>query len=139
MPGTKRSGRKCDWFTDRCAEIIDEEKLLDFVGRVASGKEKEQRATVVRDGNEAHTEIVEVKCSTQDRLAAFKMLADWGIGKPTNLDPHSILPTIQNLINEQAVLKLLYAHNFDGGRNEASGSAFLANRNSPLQTPIPPA
>lgn len=78
----RRPGRPCDWFLERCREILDEEKLLDFVGRVASGKETEQRVVVVRERDSARTEVVEVKCSTQDRLAAFKMLAEWGIGKP---------------------------------------------------------
>ena len=89
--GSKRSGRRCDWFIERCSEILDEQKLLDFVANVASGKETEQRVVVVRAGNEAHTELVDVKCSTQDRLAAFKMLAEWGIGKP-GLIPSYLTP-----------------------------------------------
>lgn len=68
-------GRKADWFRERCAEILDQEKLVDFVGRVAAGRETEDR--FVKDEG-----IIKIACSTRDRLAAFEMLANWGVGKP---------------------------------------------------------
>lgn len=144
MAGTKNSGRRpgrpCDWFLERCREILDEEKLLDFVGGVASGRETEQRVTVVREGNEARIEIVEVKCSTQDRLSAFKMLAEWGVGKPVSLEVTQLVPVVQNLINEQAMLKLLYARNFaDAGRVGSINQAVVAGGPSSLQARTTPA
>ena len=83
-PGGKRNGagRKPDWFKEKCASILERKKLIDFVGRVASGEETEQKVVVVRDGNEAHTEVEEVRASIHDRLYAFEMLANWGVGKP---------------------------------------------------------
>ena len=80
-------GRKCDWFIERCRDIINEEKLVEFVGRVASGKETEQ--VVVRNGS--GFEKVRKENSTHDRLEAFRMLAEWGIGKP-GLIPSCLTP-----------------------------------------------
>lgn len=79
MAGNSNSGRRPDWFRETCQDIICEEKLLEFVGRVASGKEVEQRVVV---NKVTGAEVVEVRCGTADRLAAFKMLAEWGVGKP---------------------------------------------------------
>ncbi len=67
--------RHCDWFIERCAEILDKEKLVEFVGRVASGKEQDHRISRVAT-------VVKIPVSIHDRLEAFKMLAEWGIGKP---------------------------------------------------------
>lgn len=66
--------RRCDWFVERCAEIIKEEKLIEFVGRVAAGKENDHR--LMREG------VMVMPAAIRDRLEAFKMLAEWGIGKP---------------------------------------------------------
>lgn len=71
-------GARASWFIERCNRILSEEKLVEFVGRVACGKETEER--IVRNG----TSFDRVRCevATADRLVAFKMLAEWGIGKP---------------------------------------------------------
>lgn len=66
--------RRCDWFIERCAEIIEEEKLIEFVGRVAAGKESDYR---MFEGS-----AIKTPAALNDRLMAFKMLAEWGIGKP---------------------------------------------------------
>jgi hypothetical protein len=76
------AGRKPNWFKEKCSKILIKKSLVEFVGRVAAGEETEQRVTIVRDGSEAHTEVVEVKASIHDRLYAFEMLANWGVGKP---------------------------------------------------------
>lgn len=80
-------GRKAYWFTERCNDILDEEKLVEFVGRVAAGKETEE--VIVRNGTTF--DRVRKACSTMDRLSAFKMLAEWGIGKP-GLIPSQLTP-----------------------------------------------
>lgn len=142
MAGNKNSGRKCDWFIERCAEIINEEKLLDFVGRVASGAEIEQRVVVVRDGNSAHTEVVDVKCAIQDRLSAFKMLAEWGIGKPTSIETNQLIPVMQNIVNEQAVMKIIYALTYPertGASQSGSDTAAMDRGTSPIQAGTRPA
>lgn len=78
MPGNSNSGRRADWFREACQDIINQEKLLEFVGRVAAGKETEDRVV----NNKIGHEIIQVSCDAQTRLAAFKMLAEWGVGKP---------------------------------------------------------
>lgn len=88
MPGNKNSGPRCSWFIERCAEIIDEEKLIDFVGRVAAGKETEERLVATKT---AGVERLRCEVEIKDRLIAFKMLAEWGIGKP-GLIPSQLTP-----------------------------------------------
>lgn len=82
--GGKRegAGRKPDWLKTKCASLVDKHKLLEYLARVAAGEETEQRVVVVREGNSAHTEIEEVKCSPHDRMHAIEMLLERGYGKP---------------------------------------------------------
>ncbi len=89
--GGKRegSGRKPDWLKEKCRNLLDKNKLLEYLAKVASGDETEQRVTVVREGNEAHTEVVEVKCSTHDRLHAIELLLERGFGRPAQEMVHT--------------------------------------------------
>lgn len=84
-PGGKRknSGRKPEWFQNRCKELFEKKKLLDFVAGVAAGTEVEQKAVSVDHG----VEVVDVRPQIKDRLRAVEMLKDWGYGKePVTLD-----------------------------------------------------
>lgn len=76
------SGRKPDWLKERCRELIDSNKLLDYAARVAAGKEYEDRVT--KDG-----ESYKVGVSTHDRLHAFEILMDRGFGKPIQALEHT--------------------------------------------------
>lgn len=79
MPGNKYSGRKCDWFIERCADIISDEKLVEFVGRVAAGRETEEKIFCTKDGAIVRDRVA---ADINARLSAFKMLAEWAFGKP---------------------------------------------------------
>jgi hypothetical protein len=90
--------RRCDWFLERCAEIIDEEKLVEFVGRVAAGKENDYKLS--REG------ITKMPAGLTERLQAFKMLAEWGIGKPIqvvitnpNITPNDSVRSAQQIFD----------------------------------------
>jgi hypothetical protein len=91
--------RRCDWFLERCAEIIDEEKLVEFVGRVAAGREQDHRISRVAT-------VVKIPASIHDRLEAFRMLAEWGIGKPIqvvitnpNITPNDSVRSAQQIFD----------------------------------------
>lgn len=71
----KGAGRKPDWLRSECARIIDQHKLLEFVGRVASGDETETHVT--KDGD-----VVDVAPRISDRLKAVEFLTDRAHGKP---------------------------------------------------------
>lgn len=64
-------------------------------------------------------------------------LAYW-LGKPQEFDPAALIPTVQNLINEQAVLKLLYAHNYSDRAGNSTGSPpIVATGSASLQAGAP--
>lgn len=75
--GGKRAGagRPPDWLKKKCSSLVDKNKLLEFVMRVAVGEETEQHVT--KEGD-----VVDVAPSTHDRLRAVEMLLDRGFGKP---------------------------------------------------------
>lgn len=76
------AGRKPDWLKLTCQKILDKDKLLQYLAGVAAGREIEQQVVVVRDGRDSHTEVVDVRCSTKDRLRALEMILERGWGKP---------------------------------------------------------
>lgn len=74
--GGKRegAGRPADWLKEKCQEIVQKEKLIEFMGDVAAGKEFPQLAT--GDG-----EVLLLPPSIKDRRAATEWLVDRGYGK----------------------------------------------------------
>lgn len=77
-PGGARenSGRPPDWLKNKCQELIDKHKIIEFICDVASGEYTE----VVFDG-ELKREI-RVSAKADERLKAANMLLDRGFGKP---------------------------------------------------------
>lgn len=75
------SGRKPDWLKERCKKLIDRKQLLNYVARVASGEETEQQVVTMREGTSTRFEVVDVKCSTKDRLHAIEILLERSFGK----------------------------------------------------------
>lgn len=75
--GGKRpgAGRKPDWLRAKCAAIIDQHELIDFVGRVAAGEETEQHMT--KEGD-----VIDVAPPMRVRLDAVEFLCDRAHGKP---------------------------------------------------------
>lgn len=74
-PGNKGGGRKPDWLKAKCAKIIEDNALIEFLGDVASGENVE--AVVSIDGKNS----LKVPAKVKDRLAATEMLLDRGFGK----------------------------------------------------------
>lgn len=74
--GGKRNGagRPAGWVREKCAEIVDKAKLIEFLGRVAEGKEKDHRMT--KDGA-----VIEVPASIHDRTESAMYLIDQAGGK----------------------------------------------------------
>lgn len=73
--GNKGGGRHPDWLKAKCAKILKDKKLIEFLGNVASGKDVEQKI------NE-NGEVLKVPADVKDRLRAVEMLLDRGFGKP---------------------------------------------------------
>ena len=105
MAGNNNSGRRADWFRETCQDIIDQEKLLEFVGRVAAGKEVEEKLVSTKMGHD----IVSVACDAQTRLAAFKMLAEWGVGKPIQYVVQPARSPEESVLKVQQMLELVRA------------------------------
>lgn len=74
-----RTGRKPDWFREKCAEYINQENLLDFVLSVAKGEAVEERIVKVSEG---FVDRMMVKACIKDRLSAVEFFANYGYGKP---------------------------------------------------------
>lgn len=79
--GGKRegAGRKPDWLREKCARLVEEKKIVDFVANVASGQYKQK--VLVKQGPQ-NSFLAEVPCDVKDRLKAAEMLWDRGFGKP---------------------------------------------------------
>lgn len=77
MHGGKRdgSGRKPDWLKEKCASLVDRNKILEFVADVAAGTETEIHYDKLGHAFEA-------ACSIKDRLHASEILLERGFGKP---------------------------------------------------------
>lgn len=73
----KGSGRKPDWLKAKCAELVDRNKLLEYLSRVASGEETEKVVVKSRET----WELEEIPCSTKDRIHATEVLLERGFGK----------------------------------------------------------
>lgn len=82
--GGKRegSGRKPDWLKTKCADLVDRNKLLEFVASVANGKETEVHYDKLGNAFDA-------ACSIKDRLHAVELLLERGYGKPVQGIEHS--------------------------------------------------
>lgn len=88
------AGRTPGWLKEKCREIIDKEKLVEFMGDVAAGKDFPQLAT--SDG-----EVLPLPPPLKERRAAVEWLVDHGYGKvpqgmelsDANGDPLFGLPT----------------------------------------------
>lgn len=126
------SGRKPDWFRAMCAKIIDQKELVQFVGRVASGEESDHRLS--KDGD-----VVEIPASIHDRLYASEMLFDRGYGKPVPMSFESLALPLQKVINDTALLKMLYELNFKPGTTNGSDPTLVADRLASVQTRNTPA
>lgn len=126
--GGKRegAGRPPDWLKKKCASIIDKKKLVEFIGRVASGDETEPH--VIKEGD-----IIDCAPSIHDRLKAVEMLMDRGFGKPTSSDFNPLIPPLQKVINDTALLKMLYELNYPERIGSAEHRAILEGRTAPAQ------
>lgn len=68
------AGRNPDWLREKCRAIFEKEKLAEFMGDVAAGKEFPQLAT-------SEGEVLSLPPSLKDRRAATEWLAERGFGK----------------------------------------------------------
>ena len=92
--GGNQGGRPPNWLRDKCRDIIDRHQLIDFFGRVATGKKED----FTRD---ELGRIVKQPARVRDRIAAAAELRDMGYGKPTqNLN-------ISSSLNESAFAEVI--------------------------------
>ena len=70
----KGAGRTPGWVREKCAKIVEKSELVEFLGRVAEGKEKDHRMT--KEGI-----VIEVPASIHDRAEAAMYLIDQAGGK----------------------------------------------------------
>lgn len=83
------TGRPPNWLKQKCQDIVDKRKLIDFLGSVAGGEKVDY--TITAEGT-----VVEIPAKVTDRIAATKDLLDRGWCKPT-----------QGLVNMQFVLDFI--------------------------------
>jgi len=72
------SGRPAEWLKAKCREIVDRNKLVEFLGRVAKGEDIDQMVTPMG-------ECLKVPASVKNRIAATTELLDRGYGKPNQV------------------------------------------------------
>jgi|WetSurMetagenome_2_1015567.scaffolds.fasta_scaffold53564_4 hypothetical protein len=88
----KGTGRPPDWLKKKCQELVDRNKLIDWLASVASGKENE---TVISQG-----ETYTIPASQDTRLRALNMLLDRGYGKvPQPVTGENGVPIVVTLTN----------------------------------------
>jgi hypothetical protein len=80
--GKVSGGRPPDWLKNKCQELIDKHKIIEFIVRVANGEDVEQ---VVSDQGE----VLRVPASVKDRIRAAEILLDRGFGKAAQPLEHS--------------------------------------------------
>src|SRR4051812_14023483 len=81
--GTREgAGRKPDWLKDKCSELVERKKIIEFLADVASGEKVSRILTV------AGTSIP-VSADLKDRIKASEILLERGFGK-------SIQPVMQS-------------------------------------------
>lgn len=69
------SGRTPDWLKQKCQEIVDRAKVVEFLADVVNGSDVEQAV-----GGEG--EVIRVPAAVRDRIKAAEILLDRGYGKP---------------------------------------------------------
>lgn len=78
----KNSGPAPDWLKARCRELVQRNRLINFLVDVATGKPVERTVTI--DGS-----LVNIPASIKDRRAAIEYLIDRGWGKPSQEIAHT--------------------------------------------------
>lgn len=71
------SGRKPEWLSERCAEIVERRKLLEFLADVAEGKPIPK---IMTNAQGVDVEVM-VTADVKDRIKAVELLLDRGFGK----------------------------------------------------------
>lgn len=82
--GGKRegSGRPPDWLKAKCQDLIDKNKVLEFLASVANGDDVEQAVG-------AEGEVIRVPAAVRDRIKASEVLLERGFGKVPQALEHS--------------------------------------------------
>jgi hypothetical protein len=86
-------GRPADWLRQKCQDILEQRKLVEFMADVASGEYLE---TVVIDG-ERPTKLKR-SADVQYRIKAVEYLTDRGYGKSVTPMEHSGLITLEQVL-----------------------------------------
>ena len=73
-PGKSGGGRTPDWLRRKCQQIIEKNRLLEFLADVANGKNFEQ-------GMGTDGKVFMIPATVKDRLRATELLIERGYGK----------------------------------------------------------
>lgn len=94
--GTKNNGggRPPDWLKKKCQDIIQKNKLIEWLGKVAAGADVDQQINL-------NGECLKIPASVKDRLKAIEMLQDRGWGKPTQEIESSSFQEIIDLMRKK--------------------------------------
>lgn len=126
------SGRKRDWFKERCRELACSHHFFTFAERVFQGDPIEPRA--------CKTGIIYTEASVSDKVYLWDKLAGYGFGKP---ETAPLFTPAQSVANAEAALNLIRMMEdvrskvADGGRNPAGDAVRVADREAEVQTPAP--
>jgi hypothetical protein len=75
-------GRKPEWLTEKCRDIVESRQLVEFLADVAAGEKVETFVT-------PNGKCVKIPASIKDRREATQILLDRGFGKPAQEMVHS--------------------------------------------------
>jgi hypothetical protein len=92
--GNPGGGRPPDWLKQKCREIVEKKKLIEWLGDVAAGEDVDQQIN-------AAGECLKIPASVKDRLKAIEMLEDRGWGKPTQEIESSSLQEVIDLMRKK--------------------------------------
>lgn len=81
-PGNKGGGRTPDWLKEHCRDIVNREKLIERLAKVAAGEEVD--VNVTQEG-----ERIKCPAPIMAQLKAIQELLDRGFGKPAQAVEHT--------------------------------------------------
>lgn len=94
-------GRPPDWLKEMCKKIVEEKKIVEFLGDVASGAPVRMALAV---GDEKPVEGTKVSADIKDRIKATEILLDRGFGKApqdVNLNGEISFDLVSALLKER--------------------------------------
>lgn len=123
------SGAKPEWFKARCRALASSRHFFTFAEKVFMGDPVEPRIT--------RTGIIYTEASAHDKVFLWEKLANYGFGKPVNLEAGSPEKSVESATAALAILKLMQEaqNGNNSGISSASDPSSLDDGRPASQTP----